>query len=275
MGCSYQKIGMFEVNRLYLTVSLMLLFSVITAVWGKESGFLKRRLSVGGEEFIYQVYVPPEWEADLKWPVILFLHGAGERGSDGEEQTREGLGPSIQKNPNRFPAIVVMPQCRRGVWWNDRQMEELVLESLDQSIQEFNGDSDRIYLTGLSMGGYGTFYFGARYPGKFAALVPICGGVVPPRELRGADAESFRSRYIETAEKIGKTPVWIFHGSDDHRVSVSESRSMLEALKMAGVVVDYTEYEGVGHNSWDRAYSEPELLPWMLSKSRSPVIGNR
>jgi predicted peptidase len=255
-------------NRLFVTASLILLFSATTAVWGKESGFLKRRISIGGEEFIYQVHVPAGWTADLKWPVILFLHGAGERGRDGESQTREGIGPSIRKNPDRFPAIVVMPQCRRGVWWNDSQMEELVFQSLDRSIQEFNGDSERIYLTGLSMGGYGTFYFGARYPEKFAALAPICGGVVPPRELRGADVDSFKARYLEAAEKIGKTPTWIFHGSDDYRVPVSESRRMAEALEQMGGVVLYTEYEGVGHNSWDRAYSEPDLLPWLLSKSR-------
>jgi len=254
--------------KYYLTVSFLLLVSVIASALGKESGFLKRRIVVGGDEFVYQVFVPPGWNADIKWPVILFLHGAGERGSDGEEQTLEGIGPAIRTDPDRFPAIVVMPQCRRGVWWNDEQMEALVFGTLEESIEEFNGDTERLYLTGLSMGGYGTFYFGARYSGKFAALVPVCGGVVPPRELRDSDPASLEKRYLETASKIGKTPTWIFHGADDHRVPVSESRKMFKALKEVGGVVEYTEYEGVGHNSWDRAYSEARLLPWMLSKRR-------
>jgi len=254
--------------KIYLTVFFLLLVSVVATALGKESGFLKRRIIVGDEKFVYQVFVPPGWDANRRWPVILFLHGAGERGSDGEEQTREGIGTAIRTDPDRFPAIVVMPQCRRGVWWNENQMEALVFGALEASIEEFNGDTERIYLTGLSMGGYGTFYFGAKYRGKFAALAPICGGVVPPRELREADPASLEKRYLETASKIGKTPTWIFHGSDDYRVPVSESRNMSEAFEEVGGVVKYTEYEGVGHNSWDRAYSEPELLPWMLSKRR-------
>jgi predicted peptidase len=147
-------------------------------------------------------------------------------------------------------------------------MEELVFGALEKSIDEFNGDRTRLYLTGLSMGGYGTFYFAAKYSNKFAALVPICGGVVPPRELRQAGAESFRKRYLEAAQKIGKTPTWIFHGADDYRVPVTESREMLKALQEIGGRVKYTEYEGVGHNSWDRAYAEPDLMPWLLSQRR-------
>jgi len=260
-----EEAGAFEMS---MTIALFLLVFVAASALGKETGFLKRRILIGGDEFVYQVYVPSEWNRGHQWPVILFLHGAGERGSDGTEQTQEGIGPAIRREPNRFPAVVVMPQCRKGVLWNDPQMEQLVLESLEDSIEEFNGDRDRIYLTGLSMGGYGTFYFGAKYPGKFAALVPVCGGVVPPRELRDAEPGSLEERYLTVATKIGKTPTWIFHGSDDHRVPVSESRKMFQLLEEMGGEVKYSEYEGVDHNSWDRAYSEPDLIPWMLSKIR-------
>lgn len=253
---------------MYKTISLFILTLVIVAVWGKEPRFLKRNVSVGGDEFIYQIYVPSDWNVNRKWPVVLFLHGLGERGNDGERQTQEGIGPAIRKDPDRYPAIVVMPQCRRGVWWNDPQMERLVFEALERSVEEFNGDPGRLYLTGLSMGGYSTLYFGAKYPNKFAALVPVCGGVVPPRELREADPESLGNRYLEVATRIGKTPTWIFHGADDHRVPVSESRKIFQALQEVGGEVNYTEYEGVGHNSWDRAYSEPGLLPWLLLQSR-------
>jgi len=200
--------------------------------------------------------------------VILFLHGAGERGSDNLRQTRVGLGPVVVRNSRGFPAIVVMPQCRRGAWWNDSTMEKVVMGSLEQTVEEYGGDRKRIYLTGLSMGGYGTFYFGAKYPEEFAALVPICGGVVPPRELRRSDPDQLRSRYLDVARAVKGIPIWMFHGADDYRVPVSESRQMERALNEVGAEVRYTEYEGVGHNSWDRAYGEAELFPWMLKQRR-------
>lgn len=254
--------------RICIAVGLFLSVALVSTVWSQETGFLKRRIEVGVGNFIYQVYVPENWCADSKWPVILFLHGAGERGSDGEEQAKIGVGSAIRRDPSRFPAVVVMPQCQRGVMWNDPLIEKMVWTALEKSIEEFNGDRERLYLTGLSMGGYATFYFGAKYPGKFAAMVAVCGGVVPPRELRTDDPAGFRTRYLEAAAKIGKTPIWLFHGTEDNKVPVSESRRMSEALEQVGGDVRYTEYEGVGHNSWDRAYSEAELLPWILEKRR-------
>ncbi|HLV02878.1 MAG TPA: phospholipase, partial [Acidobacteriota bacterium] len=113
--------------------------------------FQARTIEIDGQRFIYRVYVPADWSADRQWPVILFLHGAGERGKDGIEQTTVGLGPQILQNPSRFPAIVVMPQCRTGVFWNDPLMEKVALGSLQQATEEFNGDPRRTYLMGLSM----------------------------------------------------------------------------------------------------------------------------
>jgi len=231
-----------------------------------QTGFVKYDISLDGEEYSYQVFVPRNWTADKKWPVILFLHGAGERGSEGDDQTEVGIGPAIRRDQDSFPAVVVMPQCRRGVWWNDSKMEQLVTATLERSIEQFSGDRDRVYLTGLSMGGYGTFYFGAKYPGKFAALAPICGGVIPPRQLRQGQDSDTLAPYLEVAQSIKGTPMWIFHGSADSKVPVSESRKMAKALKEVGSPVKYTEYEGVGHNSWDAAYAEPDLIPWLLSK---------
>ena len=232
----------------------------------QQTGFVKYDIDLDGEKYTYQVFVPQNWTADKKWPVILFLHGAGERGSEGDRQTNVGLGPTIRRDQGSFPAVVVMPQCRRGIWWNDPKMEQLVAATLERSIEQFSGDRDHVYLTGLSMGGYGTFYFGAKNPGKFAALAPICGGIIPPRQLRQSQNSDDQAPYLEAAKRIKGTPAWIFHGSADSRVPASESRKMAAALEEVGSPVKYTEYEGVGHNSWDAAYAEPEFIPWLLSK---------
>jgi len=236
----------------------------------RETGFLNRTATVGKNTYRYQVYVPADWSKKKKWPVILFLHGAGERGDDGLVQTEVGIGTVIRRHVERFPCIVVLPQCRKDVWWLGTEMEAQALKALDQSIKEFNGDPQRLYLTGLSMGGYGTWGIAAKYPHKFAALVPVCGGVRPPIGIRnpvnspGEDSSS--DPYAATAQKIGRTPVWIFHGGSDRVVPVAESRKMAEALKAAGGNVKYNEYEGVGHNSWDKAYAEADLMPWLLAQ---------
>jgi predicted peptidase len=235
-----------------------------------ERGFVKKSVEIDGTVHRYQVFVPERWSPLEKWPVILFLHGAGERGADGEAQTQVGIGPAIRRDMTGFPAIVVMPQCRRGVWWNDETMEKLALGTLEEAIADYNGDPNRLYLTGLSMGGYGTFHLAAAYPGRFAAVVPVCGGIIPPHVLRreGNPADEEGDPYRLAAAKIGPTPTWIFHGVADPVVPVGESRRMARALEEVGGSVRYTEYEGVGHNSWDLAYAEPGLITWMLSQRR-------
>lgn len=256
----------------YLAVVLLLSVASLTvSALGRkrETGFLNRAVSAGSATYRYQVYVPADWSKHKKWPVILFLHGAGERGDDGLIQTEVGMGTAVRRHLDRFPCLVVFPQCRRNVWWLAPEMETQALRALEQAIKEFNGDPQRVYLTGISMGGYGTWNIAPKYPGKFAALVPVCGGVrLPPsaRNLPGMPSDPPEGRYAEIAQKIGSVPVWVFHGSADTAVPVAESRKMVEALKAAGRNVKYTEYEGVGHNSWDRAYAEPELLPWMLAQ---------
>jgi len=240
----------------------------------QQTGFLDRTIAVSGTTYKYQVFVPEDWSAKQKWPIILFLHGAGERGSDGLLQTDVGLPHSVRLDRSRFNAIIVMPQCLKDDWWGTSRMEEMALAILAAATKEFKGDGKRTYLTGLSMGGYGSWDLAAKYPGKFAAVVPICGGIVLPEHLRqmrpdlakGSYPDDPKS-YEEVAKKIGKTPVWIFHGAADDVVPAEGSRKLYEALKAAGGEVRYTEYPGVGHNSWDKAYAEPELMTWMFAQS--------
>lgn len=246
----------------------------VSVARSKQTGFLDRTLSLHGVTYRYQVFVPENWTPRQKWPLILFLHGYGERGSDGLLQTDVGLAHAIRQNRSRFPAIVVMPQCLMDHWWTQPEMEEMALATLAAASKEFKCDAKRTYLTGLSMGGYGTWDIASRHPGKFAAIVPICGGIIIPQDMLETFPELAKDAYpdnpesyAEAAKKIGKTPVWIFHGGADNVVSPENSRKLDDALKTAGGDVRYTEYPGVGHDSWDKAYAEPELMTWLLSKS--------
>ena len=267
----------------------VLVFCSTALAGGRETGFLNRVVTRDGNRYAYQVYVPATYRGDTKWPVILFLHGAGERGEDGLLQTDVGIGPSIRNHADRFPCIVVMPQCRPKAIWADA-MTDMAVDALDRAIKEFNGDSRRVSVVGLSMGGFGTWYLAAKYPTKFAALVPICGFMRPtfdgkPLSSRGYDLPDplltsiglpdGPEVYKAAAQRIGKTPVWIFHGAADDTVPVTESRAMAEALKEAGGTVKYTEYEGVKHNSWEKALDEPELMPWLLSQRLGVGASNK
>lgn len=255
---------------------LMALFPLLgtTPLWARraETGFLNRTVTVEGVIYKYQVFVPANWSRKSTWPVILFLHGYGEEGDDGLLQTDEGLPQAIRMHVERFPFVVVMPQCRKQDWWTNPIMEAQALKALDQTLREFRGDAQRIYLTGLSMGGFGTWDLASKYPGKFAAIAPVCGGI---RVEHGSqypnyrDVDSSADPYTAVARKIGKTPVWVFHGDADDTIPVTESRKMVEALRAASGNVRYTEYPGVKHNSWDKAYSEPELPTWLLAQRLS------
>lgn len=260
---------------IWIRLSLLVLIAAVSCSHlqsaAQKTGFLHRVVEVEGVSYQYQVFVPNNWTPNAKWPVILFLHGAGKRGADGTRQTEEGLPELLQRTPD-FPAVVVMPQCRRRTWWGEPAMEAQTFEALERSIKELNGDPERIYLTGLSMGGFGTWAFGYKYPKRFAALVPICGGVKDrrfPAPHWHPLARAPEDPYRETAEKIAHIPVWAFHGDGDRSVPVSESRKLTQALQSAGGIVRYTEYPGVGHRSWNRAYNEKELLPWLLSQKSS------
>lgn len=236
------------------------------------TGFLDRRVSLNGAEYRYQVYAPFEFTPERSWPVALFLHGAGECGADGLLPTEVGIGTAIRRHRERFPAVVVFPQLRPDTFWLG-EMEAQALAALEQAIAEFNGDRQRVYLTGVSRGGYGVWYLAVNNPGRFAALAPVCGGIARPYAtdavphvaglLHAADP------YAEAARRIRNVPTWIFHGADDNVIPVSESRNMCAALHNAGNPVKYTEYAGTGHDSWLKAYDEPEFMPWLLAQRLS------
>ena len=236
-----------------------------------ETGFLNRSITSGGETYRYVVFVPGGWTAGRKWPAILSLHGSIERGDDGMSQSRVALGKALRRFPERFPAIVIMPQCRPNVDWRTPAMQAQALVALESTLKEFNGDPQRVYLAGLSMGGYGTWSLAAKYPRRFAALVVICGGIQGPQGVAVKPLASGKDNpYARTARAIAHIPVWVFHGDLDKNVPVTESRRMVEALNALGANVKYTEYKGVAHECWDQAYSEPQLPAWLFAQH----IGN-
>jgi predicted peptidase len=239
-----------------------------------ETGFIDRTTTIQDIHYKYQVFVPDDWTPHRKWPVILALHGAGERGNDGLLQTDVGIGTAIRSNRSAIEAIVVMPQCPRNLWWILPPIDDLAMTALAEATKEFHGDTHRTYLTGLSMGGYGAWHLAQKHPRTFAALVVICGGIRPPVAAQNAYPDLAKvtppdspRTYLAAAERVGKTPVWIFHGADDNIVPVTESQRMTEAMKQVGAEVHYTEYPGVGHACWNKAYDEPKLFPWLFSKS--------
>jgi predicted peptidase len=225
-----------------------------------EPRFLDRTVTSNGVTYRYVVSVPGDWTAGRAWPIILTLHGSEERGDDGVAQSKVGLARAARQHPERFPAIVVMPQCRPGTDWRSPEMEAQILAALDASAKEFHGDPQRTYLTGLSMGGYGAWSLAAKYPDRFAAIVVICGGIQWPTPARIENEEP----YAAVANKLAGVPIWVFHGNVDRNVFVSESREMVKLLRGLHADVRYTEYEGVAHQSWDRAYGEAELPVWLF-----------
>ena len=184
------------------------------------------------------------------WPLVLFLHGAGERGSNLADVTRIGL-PKLIADGKKYPFAVVAPQCPVGGWWDAFVLHGLVLDVQKQ----YGFDPDRTYVTGLSMGGFGTWDLITRYPGLFAAAAPICGG-----------GDAFVAGYTARLKHL---PVWAFHGEADPVVPVARTREMVATLRsLHNPDLKETIYPGVGHDSWNKAYAEPELFPWLLAQHR-------
>ncbi len=226
----------------------------------KKSGLLSRDVKVGNRTYGYQIYMPGKIAGQEKLPVILFLHGIGQRGAGGYVPQTGAAAALVRRYLARVPAVVLLPQCRAGSYWSDPFMDELVMTALSQTEDEFKADAARVYLVGVSMGGYGVWSLASRHPSRFAALVSICGGV------HGREDERFRN----VAAKVGRTPAWLFHGADDRVVPVTESRRMAAALEAAGGVFKYSEYPGVGHSVWTQALAERRLMPWLLAQRRAP-----
>jgi poly(3-hydroxybutyrate) depolymerase len=231
----------------------------------QETGFLNRRLELHGVTYRFQVYLPEEFHRGKtqSWPIILFLHGRGERGAEGMWQTQIGLPMELRDHPERWPFIVVMPQCPYASFWTDPPMLEVAMAELDQETAEFHADPLRTYLTGLSMGGYGAWELARLYPKRWAAIAIASGGVfwsyAPQRWQEVAILPA------EYAHAIGRTPIWLFHGSEDTVVPPRESELMYSAFKGDGGHIRLWIYQGLHHDSWTRAYNEPDLPRWLLT----------
>ncbi len=225
-----------------------------------------------GKILPYRILYPEQYDKGRKYPLVVFLHGSGERGNDNEKQLIHGSKLFLaDSNRRNFPAIVVFPQCPVNISWHSFQNRsaqpgtrfnypgntiswplDAVRQLVQQLLKEEAIDKKRCYISGLSMGGHGTFEMAYRFPKLFAAALPICGG---------GDSVHYDKR-------VRRISFWIFHGDNDKSVDVEESRKMLVRLKALRADVTYTEYPGVGHNSWDNAFAEPTFLSWMFSKKR-------
>jgi len=196
----------------------------------------------------YWLFLPESYgKVRKRFPLMLFLHGAGERGEDLKKVKQWGPPKRVEKQKD-FPFIVASPQCPRGRWWNTEEML-LLLDHLQSTLRV---DVDRVYVTGLSMGGYGSWDLLARAPERFAAAVPICGGGDPT-----------------TAAKMKNVPVWAFHGGADGIVPAKKSQAMVDAIVEAGgKLAKLTIYPGVGHNSWGETYANEKVYRWLLSQQR-------
>lgn len=195
----------------------------------------------------YLLYLPKDYDSKDQWPLLLFLHGAGERGHDLEQVKRHGP-PKLIDAGKDFPFIVVSPQCPTDARWDAQQLSALI----DAVEAKYHVDKDRIYVTGLSMGGYGTWALAAHQPERLAAIVPICGGGDP-----------------SAAPRLAHLPIWVFHGAKDQAVPLKKSQEMVDALKKAGSDVKFTIYPDAGHDSWTETYNNPELYEWLLKQKRS------
>ena len=219
-----------------------------------------------GESLPYRLYTPPNINKNERIPVILFLHGSGERGCDNKAQVVHGVGNILDYlQASGTAAYVIAPQCPTGMQWVNTPWDslahpmpefpsfpmKLALELIATKLNDLPIDPKRIYVTGLSMGGYGTWDALQRQPARFAAGVPICGGGDPL-----------------LATRLKTIPVRVYHGDMDSAVPVERSRSMVAAIEAVGGKVTYTEYPGVGHNSWEKAYSDPTLYAWLFTQRR-------
>ncbi len=234
----------------------------------QETGFLNRTTTLRGALYRFQVYLPVEWRHDdhKQWPIILFLHGRGERGSEGMWQTQVGLPEALRDHPERWPFIVVMPQCPQRHYWTEPEMQNLAMATLDQETAEFHADPTRTYLTGLSLGGYGAWELARAYPKRWASIAIAASGVFwsyAPDRWR--EANTLPGEY---ARAMGRTPVWVFHGSLDPLVPPREDELMFEAFKATGGHIRYWLYQGLAHDCWHRAFNEPELPRWLLAHRR-------
>jgi predicted peptidase len=253
------------ISKAYLC-TLLCTLGMLRAVNSSAQGFEEYLYISKTDTMPYLLMKPLLYDSTKQYPLLLFLHGAGSRGKD-NKNTATHIDSLLLADSNRiaFPAFVLVPQCDKEHRWVETDWTllshkqpsapskymKLTLELMDGIENQFPVDKNRRYITGLSMGGFGTWDLIARFADRFAAAAPICGG---------AD--------LETAKNIAHIPIWNFHGADDRLVKPSRSREMVAELKRLNGNIKYSEYKGVGHGSWKPAYSEPDFLKWMFFQVR-------
>lgn len=251
-------------------------FFTLLASCYAQAGFQAEKFISKKDTLQYQILYPENFSEDKQYPVVLFLHGAGERGNDNTAQLIHGsalfLSDSVRE---KYPAIVIFPQCPKNGYWanvdvdrssqplklkfkNNKKPTEalsLVMQLMDETVAEKYIKKDQVYVMGLSMGGMGTFEIISRKPNMFAAAIPICGGADPQSATTYAT----------------KVPVWVFHGAKDDVVDPRYSIQMVMAILENGGFPQFTLFENANHNSWDPTFAQPGLLSWLFSKNKQQI----
>jgi predicted peptidase len=254
-------------------ILFLVLFGFVNAVKAQDISLYEKKLYISGSDTMpYRLLLPDNYDASKKYPLIFFLHGAGERGNDNEKQLVHGAKLFLKEEVRKdFPAIIVFPQCAANSFWSnvDFKMDngkrtfsfqeageptiamKLAQVLLMDIMKTYPVAKKQVYVGGLSMGGMGTFEIVRRNPKLFAAAIPICGG-----------------GNVATASNLKKTKWWVFHGGKDDVVPPKLSEDMVNALKEVKASVKFTLYPNANHNSWDSAFAEPDLLPWLFAQKR-------
>ena len=248
-------------------VVLVVMLGLTQAVRAEEPFEAHSFKDAKGKELPYRLLKPVNYDPQQKYPCIIFFHGVGERGTDNISQLKNGIRSwATEENRKKFPCFIVAPQCFPGQQWVDTpwtldhhtmpkeptEAMRMAMELLAGLPKEYSIDTKRLYASGVSYGGFGAWDAITRYPDVFAACVPVCGGADEAR-----------------APLVAKLPIWAFHGDQDGVVKTIRSRNMIEAIKKAGGNPKYTEYKGVGHDSWNKAFAEPDVLPWLFEQKKS------
>ncbi|MEN8119950.1 MAG: prolyl oligopeptidase family serine peptidase [Bacteroidota bacterium] len=203
--------------------------------------------TIKNREGKYLLILPAKYKEIYKnWPLLLFLHGAGERGNDLEMLKNHGP-PKLVEQGNDFPFLILTPQCSIGQCWTNQYLDKL----LTDIVQQYYIDKDRIYVTGFSMGGFGTWNLAIKYPNRFAAIAPVCGGGNPVM-----------------VKFIKNIPCWVFHGAKDRIVPIERSQEMVDAYEKLGIKVKFTVYPELEHDSWTETYDNPKLYDWFLAQKK-------
>lgn len=268
-------------RNVLITIGMLVNLSIAVGLSSDEQQavdkiYLKRSIKFTGgiykeHSFPYRLLVPSNYKpgtkkSDKKWPLILFLHGAGERGDNNLAQLKYfPTDMASLEMRKEYQVFLLAPQCPKNRAWSAPTLRDVwkgfrpepveearvVMHILDRILEEFPVDRGRVYLTGLSMGGFGSWDLAARYPKRWAAVVPICGGGDP-----------------KTVTRFKDLPIWVFHGSKDTVVPPTLSKAMVKALRNVGGTVKFTEFPDAGHNSWTPGYRHPDFLPWLFAQRR-------